>query len=132
MSEDYNATDRRFAHAERRRSRIAADDIAEPAVPVWESKSRRPQRVFAALDDLWRATRSCRGAGTDLNDALRPSLRPVVDEARTAGLLAEQLLRLMKESWRAFPKKVGEDREEAKVQLDGLITLCIEEFYREQ
>ena len=88
-------------------------------------------KVSAALNDLWQAARTAE-ASSSTGSALRPRLRPVVDEAHAAGLHAEQLLSLMKESWRSRPVPRGENRELARAQLDGIITLCIKEFYGEQ
>ena len=88
-------------------------------------------KVSAALEDLWRAARTAE-ASSSASTALRPCLRPVVDEAHAAGLHAEQLLAMMKESWRSRPVPPGEHRELARKQLDGIITLCIKEFYGER
>lgn len=62
---------------------------------------------------------------------LRPLMCRVVAEARKAGLHAEILLRLLKESWRSLPDQMTMlERLQRAESLNRVVTLCIREFYR--
>lgn len=68
----------------------------------------------------------------DEDDAsLRPFMRTLVAEARSAGVHAEILLRLLKEGWRSLPDQLtAEERLKRAESLNRVVSLCIREFYR--
>lgn len=68
----------------------------------------------------------------DGDDAsLRPLMRTLVTEARSAGVQAEILLRLLKEGWRSLPEQLTtEERLKRAESLNRVVSLCIHEFYR--
>lgn len=101
-------------------SRMCAD--VEPGAPL----SRDVERVFSALGSL------LSHCPHDDDSVLRPLMRSVVLEARAAGLQAEMLLRLLKESWRSLPEPTsGDGRLGHYDALNRVVSLCIREFYRD-
>jgi len=86
--------------------------------------------VFGRLDALWRAAR--RHEVRDLQPSqLRAEIREVATAARGAGMRPEQFLWVVKESWSALPEVRTNDRQIARDLLSGIVTLCIDEFYRD-
>lgn len=86
----------------------------------------------ADVDRLFQAIGGLLARCPDADDAvLRPLMRTVVAEARGAGLYAEMLLRLLKESWRSLPEPTSSMARLAHFEaLDRVVSLCIREFYR--
>ena len=56
------------------------------------------------------------------------SLRLACDAARQSGFRAEQLVLMVKESWRSLAQP--RERHEFDLALEKLVSLCIAEFYR--
>jgi hypothetical protein len=87
----------------------------------------------APLRDLANETlrRVARGAcwenrvGTDACDLMRRTCRL----AQARGVRAEQLLLLLKESWRVLPEALRIPRHQAEDVLARAITACIDEYY---
>lgn len=93
----------------------------EPGAP----RSRDIERVFDAIGLLLARCPS------DDDNVLRPLMRSVVVEAQRAGLKAEMLLRLLKESWHSLPNlSRGDGRAGHYDALERVVTLCICEYYR--
>ena len=61
---------------------------------------------------------------------LTPELRKACEVARAQGLHAEQLIVIVKDSWRRLEGIPSLDHFEAEAMLQGVVTECIEEFYR--
>ena len=72
------------------------------------------------------------GGPTDPRDAqqARQAVRDLCDDAHRRHLHAEQLLILIKDTWRAMPEaRAGSSHVAPHDSLDRFISLCIEEYY---
>jgi hypothetical protein len=113
------AADRGGARASHAPERVSADEPRDQRV------EHDVTRVFDAIAAL---LARCPG-GTDAT--LRPLMRTVVAEAKSAGLYAEMLIRLLKESWRALPEPATSEARLLHFEaLNRVVVLCIREFYR--
>jgi hypothetical protein len=64
---------------------------------------------------------------------VRRALRPICRAARERGVLAEQLVLLCKEEWRALPESLRMERGASEQTIAAAITLCSERAaFREQ
>ena len=87
--------------------------------------------VSARLHDLTHGAlhRALRADG-DADGELREMLREACDAARERGLPVERLLVLFKQAWRELPEARTLPPHDAGSVLAGVITRCIEEYYR--
>lgn len=76
---------------------------------------------------LERALGSTDGNG---DRALRDTIQELCAEARRAGLRPEELIVLVKATWRSRPELGTVSHGEPNPALDRVITMCIEEYYR--
>src|SRR4051794_15393487 len=85
--------------------------------------------VVAALNAIWAIVR--RDGVEQLKPLLlRSELQRVTVEARAANIPPEQLLWMLKSSWRGLPEVRRVDRPEVTTDLLGqLVTVCIEEYF---
>lgn len=63
-------------------------------------------------------------------EALKTGVRLACESARRQGLQAENLVMMVRTSWRSFAESLARERPEYDAALDQLITMCIVEFYR--
>ena len=71
--------------------------------------------------------------GSDESRELREALERLASEARCKKIGAEKVLVLFKQVWHAMPEvRLATDRAEKNRVLERLVTICIEEYYREQ
>lgn len=77
---------------------------------------------------LRRATQAVRAEGT-VDAEVRLLIRGVCDVAHERGLVAEQLVVVLKDAWWELPEKRRLPRQDASAVLAHAITLCIHEFY---
>ncbi len=68
---------------------------------------------------------------SDGDDLLREAMRQICVDARGLSVRPEALIVLFKARWRVHPELRVLPREEANAALDHVITMCIEEYYRE-
>ena len=85
--------------------------------------------VIGALESVWHQVRH--DGIEDVNaPGLRGQLHRVATEARAANMPPEQLLGLLKASWRNLPEVRRVDRPEVASDLLGrIVTMCIEEYF---
>jgi hypothetical protein len=62
---------------------------------------------------------------------LANALRALCAEARRQGMHAEELIVLFKKTWQARPELHRTSREENGRLFDAIVTMCVEEFYRD-
>lgn len=88
-------------------------------------------RVILALDSLWNMIGD--GERITAEDAVtRDAVVRVTNEARSAGLRPEELLTLLKSSWRSRIHAPRHSRDESEEhQLSRLVTLCIKSYFSE-
>jgi hypothetical protein len=68
----------------------------------------------------------------DVRDAMAPTLRAMCERAHGAGLRVEALLVQVKRAWRDLPEVPRAEAIASRdVQLDGVIAVLIQEYYRE-
>lgn len=86
--------------------------------------------VDELLDRLWIALTYRRGE-TIPREQLRELVSIVSREARRCGMLPEQLVVAVKDSWKRHPKlRDAYSRHEALGTLADVVALCISEFFR--
>ena len=92
-----------------------------------------PQNPQTELASLWREALASYPSGVSRRH-LRDVAMRVSADARAAGLRSEELVVAIKESWAAHHDEVHptSDRKQIQPIVTELITVCIEEFYREQ
>lgn len=78
---------------------------------------------------MLRGVADCARRGTYRNDGDGDAMRAVCQNARLCGLRAEQLLVVLKESWRKLPEARHLDRYESDEVLARVIHDCIEAYY---
>jgi hypothetical protein len=93
-----------------------------------ESDSRA--RLRRGAERVLQHAVASRRVGTDSHDSVRRSLRALCRAARSHGLYAEQLVVLCKDAWRTLPQARELPPETGTGLLKGVISLCIDEFYR--
>lgn len=84
------------------------------------------------LAEQYRAHRSTGGSISAIraDEATRRAMRQLCDAAHQHGVRVEQLIVLVKQLWATLPATAGaEDRHAAREALDGIVWVCIEEFY---
>jgi len=89
-----------------------------------------------ALRAWLHARRRAHATGAEVHTPeVRRSLRPVCDDIRQRGARVEQLIVLLKELWGTLPPDEDGDarstgyRDGRREVLDGIVRVCIEEFY---
>jgi hypothetical protein len=65
-------------------------------------------------------------------DHLRATMRQLCSDARRLGLRPEELIILFKTRWAAHAEFRALPREQATAALDHIITVCIDEYYRDR
>jgi hypothetical protein len=91
--------------------------------------SQNAEAIVAALDAVWVIIRRD-GLERVRADGLRRELNRVTTEARAANMPPEQLLWLLKSSWRGLPEVRKVDRPELASDLLGqMVTICIQEYF---
>ncbi|HYD53653.1 MAG TPA: hypothetical protein VEA99_13540 [Gemmatimonadaceae bacterium] len=91
----------------------------------------RGEPVLEAIDALWAVVRAREFDTTELAP-LRPPMRRLAVAGRAAGLHSERVVLLVKESWRSLPEvRRGIDRPMDVERLGRLVSLCIDEYYRD-
>jgi hypothetical protein len=71
-----------------------------------------------------------RGVPPEEPDALRDALRRAGEEARARGVTAERLLIDFKLLWYSLPEVRAQRQGQQSDLLAGLVTACIQEYYR--
>jgi hypothetical protein len=71
-----------------------------------------------------------RRLGTDSHHSVHRSLRSLCRVARSHGIHVEQLVVLCKDAWRTLPEARALPPETGTVLLKGVISRCIDEYYR--
>jgi hypothetical protein len=66
---------------------------------------------------------------TERHHALRNAMRALCADARRQGLRPEELIVLLKETWRTRPELRTMPPEEAGSLMDQVVTMCIQEYY---
>src|SRR4051812_16560107 len=85
--------------------------------------------VVSALESVWLLVRRD-GLERVKPPGLRGELQRVTAEAHAANIPPEQLLWLLKSSWRNLPEVRRVDRPEVASDLLGqIVTMCIEEYF---
>ena len=69
-------------------------------------------------------------SGVRRDDALAECLRAVCSEGRDAGLRVEQLIIMIKQSWRSLAGAEALTHRVDELTLTDVVTRCIDEFYR--
>lgn len=68
---------------------------------------------------------------TDSEDALRPALRRLAQEARANGVPPETVLVTLKAEWHAMPLAAGRADSSAGLRTrERVVTMCIKEYFR--
>jgi hypothetical protein len=87
------------------------------------------ERLREHTSDMLRYALDAQLVGRFPNASVRRSLRGVCSEAQRSGMRAEQLLVILKDSWRRLPETRRIERSERDEALGQVITLCIREYY---
>ncbi len=104
--------------------------VGHRASQQWASADHL-QGVLDRMDALWLAARQ-RGLMRLKPTQLSTQVRDVAIAARACGVLPEQFLWIIKETWTALPEvRTAPDPNMVRDQLSGIITLCIHEYYRD-
>jgi hypothetical protein len=78
-----------------------------------------------------RAIRVALGSPAQDDDAdLRSAVQVLCADARRLGVRPEELVVLVKTTWRAHPEVCAMPRHEVHPVLDRVVTMCIEEYFR--
>ena len=97
--------------------------------PPEESRPIEEATIVGLRDALTRQIKSGASDGADL----RCALERLATEARCKKIGAEKVLVIFKQVWHAMPEvRLATDRAEKNRVLERLVTICIEEYYREQ
>jgi hypothetical protein len=67
----------------------------------------------------------------DRDGHLRDAMQGLCANARRMNIRPEELIVLLKSGWRSHARMGALPREEATRLLDGIITACIKEYYRD-
>jgi hypothetical protein len=94
---------------------------------VSEGAGALREQLLGALSLALRVGDGSEGAR---DGGLRRLIQRASQSARERGLRAEQLLILLKETWRELPEVRHVPFQDADDMLARVVTLCIEEYYR--
>jgi len=67
----------------------------------------------------------------DDGDGVRDAVRRLCADARRQGVRPEELVVLVKMTWRAHPQISGQPRNHASPPLEHIISMCIDEYFRD-
>ncbi len=87
-------------------------------------------RLRRGAETVLRHAVESRRVGTDAHDSVRRSLRSLCRVARSQGVHVEHLVVFCKDAWRTLPQARELPPETGAELLKGVISLCIDEFYR--
>ena len=99
---------------------------------AYDSSQTPPSRLDdATLNAVRAALRSFLGNGHDAA-VLQRALEQLSTDARAHGMLAEQVLVVLKDLWQALPevRAVPDSAEQVRL-LQRVVTMCIREYYRD-
>jgi hypothetical protein len=90
----------------------------------------RPGALAVETIDALRSALAGNMGDESHDDSLRTALRAMAAEARAKGLLAEQLLVVLKDIWYSSPGVQGMSEPAEKIRrLQRVVTICIKEYY---